>query len=356
VPKVNINWFQQSIDTEERNWKFNSHQGNMVKYLYNRYQWFNYPRLSRLNDFPLHLDIEVSAKCNMACPMCPRRHTDISKYDHMKFDLFQKIVDECAEHNLFSARLSWRGESLTHPDFLKFVHYIKKVRKIPNVSFLTNGHHLTEEIAQGLVDMKVDYVSFSVDGTGDIYEAIRTPAKFETVYKGIKTLKEIRDRAGKKRPQIRVNGLWPAIAQDREAYFGIMGEVADKIVSNPIKNYNVNETTEFDSDYICQFLWERLFVGFDGRTQPCSNSIETLYIGDAKKQTISEIWRGEVMEELREAHLQGKLDKYFACSRCSYRVKEDFKSQLDQDWTDWDPRIYSPKDKAGNENKSGGLV
>ena len=338
---VKVNWFQKEIDSPERNWSFIKKQGNLIKFLHNRFQWYNYPRLSQVAEFPLHVDIEVSANCDLTCPMCPRRHADVSEYNHMDFNLFKRIVDECAQYNLFSARLSWRGESLTHPQFLDFVRYIKTEKKIPNVSFLTNGHKLNQEIAIGLVEAGIDYVSFSVDGIDDIYDIVRAPAKFESVYNGIKTLKEIREKVGKPRPQIRIIGLWPAIAKNAEGYFNKMKHVADKIVTNPVKDYRITNETKFAKDYVCQYPWERLFVGCDGRTQPCSNSIERLYIGDVREQTLAQIWKGEVMDKLRKDHIEGRIDRYFACSRCSNRVETDFKGQLEKDWSDWDPSVYT---------------
>ena len=122
--------------------------------------------------------------------------------------------------------------------------------------------------------------------------------------------------------------------------------MSDKIVSNPVKDYGVNDGTEFVEDYICQFLWQRLFIGFDGRTQPCSNSVERLYIGDARKQSIKEIWQSEKMNRIRQDHIKARINNYFACANCSYRVKSDFQSQLEADWNGWDPDQYDPSQKA----------
>ncbi|MFC1675844.1 radical SAM/SPASM domain-containing protein [Planctomycetota bacterium] len=342
--EVKINWFQKEIDSSDRTWGFIEKQGNLLKYLHNRHQWYYYPRMGKVAEFPLHVDIEVSSVCDLACPMCPRRHADTSEYGHMDFELFKKIVDECSEYHLFSARLSWRGESLTHPEFGEFVRYIKVKKKIPNVSFLTNGLKLDDKLSKQLVDCGLDYISFSVDGVGEVYDNIRAPLKFDDVYKKISTLKAIRDKANKKRPQIRVTGLWPAISQNPKEYFDKMTQIADKIVSNPVKDYRITEETKFHEDYLCQYPWERLFIGSDGRVQPCSNSIERLYIGDVNKQKIVDVWKGEEIEKLRSAHLQGSSGDYFACSRCSYRTDVDYESQLQKDWEDWDAGFLADKD------------
>ena len=51
-----------------------------------------------------------------------------------------------------------------------------------------------------------------------------------------------------------------------------------------------------------------------GTGQPCSNSIERLYIGDVKAQSLADIWSGEEIERLRTAQIEGRSNEYFACS------------------------------------------
>jgi len=51
-----------------------------------------------------------------------------------------------------------------------------------------------------------------------------------------------------------------------------------------------------------------------GTGQPCSNSIERLYIGDVKKQSLVDIWSEEEIERLRTAQIEGRSNEYFACS------------------------------------------
>jgi hypothetical protein len=49
-----------------------------------------------------------------------------------------------------------------------------------------------------------------------------------------------------------------------------------------------------------------------GTGQPCSNSIERLYIGDVKKQSLVDIWSEEEIERLRTAQIEGRSNEYFA--------------------------------------------
>jgi len=341
---VKVNFFQKNFDTRYRNFLFFYNQGNYLKYIKNRIQWYLYPNLRKVANFPLHLDLETTAICNLRCPMCPNRHvTDkkFKKYNHMDINLYKKIIDECAENEVFSVRLSWRGEIFTNPNILEYIRYAKIEKKIPQVSFLTNGIKLRGDIAKAVIDLGVDYISVSVDGMDEIYETIRYPSKFNDIYHNLYEFKELRKKMNKKKPMVRITTLWPAIARYPNEFYNKMSKVADKIVYNPLKDYSI--TTQDRKDFVvCQFLWERLFVGFDGYVHPCSNAKNEFIIADANKENIKQIWNGDKINELRKLHTQGKRLEIFPCNECIYGV--DFEKRWKRrDWKDWDPKELLPE-------------
>jgi radical SAM protein with 4Fe4S-binding SPASM domain len=259
----------------------------------------------------------------------------------MDMELFRRLVDECARYNIFSIRLSWRGEVFTNPNFLNCVRYAKRVNKIPQVSFLTNGLKLKGENAEALIEAGVDYISVSVDGMGEMYEKIRYPSKFDQIYQNLWDFKALKEKMGSKKPQIRITTLWPAIACNSDAYYRKMSQVADKIVYNPLKDYSIT-TQDRKSFVTCQFLWERLFVGFNGTVHPCSNTKDEFVVGNANQQTIRDIWLGEKMRTLRDIHRQQRRLEISPCSSCSYGV--DFEKRWkDRDWKHWDPQELLPQ-------------
>lgn len=342
---VRVNTFQKRFDSRYRDFLFSWNQGSYLKYLKNRVQWYLYPNIKRVSRFPIHLDIETTARCNLHCPMCPRRHLSKERYnayDHMDGDLYRKLVDECAESRIYSIRLSWRGEVLVNPDLAEFIRYAKVVRKIPNVSFLSNGSLLKGELAEKIIDYGLDYMSISVDGLADVYDKVRHPLKFDKIFENLKSFQALKRKKGRKKPVVRVATLWPAIAADPRKYYEVMSKVADKIVYNPLKDYSVT-TQDKKSFVMCQFLWERLFVGFNGMVQPCSNEKNEFKIGDARKNTIREIWQGEAMTKLRKIHTEGRRLEISPCDECSYGVDYE-KRWKGRDWTMWDPSEMIPHD------------
>jgi len=181
---LQVNFHQNPFDTPERYWRFIFNQGHFVDYFLNRINWFVAPQNEYVTSFPLHVDLESASTCNMNCPMCYR--DGLKETGQMEMDLFQKAVDECAEHDVYSIRLSWRGETLTHPKIKEMISYA--TARIKNVSFLTNAFYLDEEMVRCFVESGVSYVAVSFDGIGETYEAIRHPAKFQENYQRLANL------------------------------------------------------------------------------------------------------------------------------------------------------------------------
>ena len=73
-----------------------------------------------------------------------------------------------------------------------------------------------------------------------------------------------------------------------------------------------------DFGQICDLLWERLYLWYDGTLNPCDiDHLSTLALGNINCGTsISEIWKGNEMETLRKKHLYSRDGMAEVCSRC----------------------------------------
>lgn len=325
--KVKINEHQFAYDTKWRQFWFVVNQGNPLAFLKNRFEWYYYPSIFRVKEkFPLHVDFELSSACNLRCNMCytvTDYFKEIVKKSFMDIDVFKKGIDECAENGVFSIRLSWRGEPLLHPKFLEAVHYAKVIKKIPNVSFLTNGVKMENEVAEALIDYGVDYISVSFDGTGEIYNSIRKPSVYEEAVKRLRKFQELKREKGVKKPVIRVTSIWPAIAQDIERFKKELVPVTDKIVCNPYIDFHAGPKP--DPDFICQYPWQRLTVSSNGNIVNCSgDNCEQYAFGNLEKMTLKEAWHSEKMKVLRDKNMAGKRMDIVSCAVCRHgNLKND---------------------------------
>ena len=69
----------------------------------------------------------------------------------------------------------------------------------------------------------------------------------------------------------------------------------------------------------CDYLWERMYVWFDGITNPCDVDYKSFLSQgklDYSKNSIKEIWSSERYNELRSRHLNKERNKINPCDRC----------------------------------------
>lgn len=305
---------------------FKRGQGHFLRYVWNRVRWHVYPQLRIAGAYPDHVDLELSSACNMKCPMC---YTTTEKFKitvphrNMDFALFCRIIDQLAAHHVYSIRLSWRGEPTLNRHFIDCVRYAKQ-RGIKEVDSLSNALLLTPEMFEQLVDLRMDWLTISFDGIGSTYEQIRAPAKYQQMVEKIATFAEIKRRKRSVKPVLRIQGIWPAIQDDPEAYFRTFEPLVDEVSVNTLLDYLHRDTDiQYVENFVCPVPFQRLVIGSDGRAFMCINDdYGRQPIGDAKSQTIGDIWNGKPMQEVRSAHRRCQGTATFAPCRDCYQPRK----------------------------------
>lgn len=319
---VPINKGNYSMDTEEREARFHEYLGEgwQEEYRVYRRNWSEWARTQNVADYPLLVDLELSSVCNLRCPMCYtispefRKHVDAKIMD---FALFTRIIDEIGG-KVPALRLSLRGESTVHPKFVECVRYAKQ-HGMKEISTLTHGGRLTLDFFRQIQEAGIDWITISIDGVGETYERIRKPIKFAEILDKIKAIKEYKDERGLHRPVIKVQGIWPAIAEDPQHYYDTFSPYVDLVAFNPLIDYLGHDTEiEYLENFTCPQQYQRLVIGADGLVMKCSNDEENReVIGDANRQTVHELWHGEAMQKVREMHKQPRgFMKSAVCRRC----------------------------------------
>lgn len=304
-----INKGNYSLEPSDREARFEELRGAGWQDEYRAYRrdWTDLPRQRKVRDYPLQVDLELSSTCNLSCPMCFTQ-TDSFVSDvprcFMDNQLFRKIIDEIAGH-VPAVRLSLRGESTLHPLFVDNIRYAKS-RGIGEVSFLTNGSTMTPGFFEQIMDAGADWITFSIDGVGDVYEQIRRPLKFEQTLENIRSICRIKQRHGRVRPVIKVQTLWPAIRNNPEIYYDTFAPITDLVAFNPLIDYlGRDQDIVFEDDFVCPQLYQRVLIGADGTALLCSNDEMCRESpGDARVQSIREIWHGKTLQRIRALHLQ----------------------------------------------------
>jgi len=324
---IPINKGHFDLDTPERTAAFSEKLARGWEHEYAEYRrlWVELAKNRELRDYPLLVDLELSSKCNLHCPMCYTITEEfLSKVDrkYMELPLYKKIIDEVAG-KVFAIRLSLRGESTLNRDFIEAIAYAKQ-KGIREVSTLTHGKKFTGEYLRKAVAAGIDWITISIDGTGETYNRIRHPLTWEDTLGRLKEIKALKDQLGTHKPVIKVQGIWPAIRENPTEYYNALQPYTDLIAYNPLIDYLHNDTQiVYEENFACPQLYQRLVVGSDGRVMMCSNDEDTQHpVGDAYQQSIHEIWHGEAMNKVREIHSrQDGFKELGVCRNCYYPRK-----------------------------------
>ncbi len=123
-------------------------------------------------NFPSHILIELTARCNLRCPWCQQCDPDFraANKDDMPLESALKILPGLKGAQVLL--LYNIGEPLLYPHLFEVIREAKKY--IPQVRITTNGVLLTKEIARKIKDAGLTQLNVSIDSPdSDIFNKIR---------------------------------------------------------------------------------------------------------------------------------------------------------------------------------------
>jgi MoaA/NifB/PqqE/SkfB family radical SAM enzyme len=160
-----------------------------------------------LPDFPPHIVIEMTYRCNLHCRMCwwwgaqgvaeARENLD----DELSLAEWKKFVDSVAPFRP-GIRITG-GEPFLRPDSIELAAYITGQGLA--CSFITNGTLLDQARIERLVSSGVWQINFSIDSDRQGDESVRGLGAFDRTLVAIQALtaEKIRQKTG--RPEVLVN-------------------------------------------------------------------------------------------------------------------------------------------------------
>lgn len=271
-----------------------------------------------LPEFPIHLDIEMSSRCNLNCVFCDKQPLiKAGQLGDMQESLFTKIIDEASANGCESIGLSYRGEPLLNKSIVNMIAYAKK-RGIGWVSFCTNGMLLIPKTSEKLIDAGLDEIKISAQGGDtDSFEHSRLGSNFFVVTKNVEYLMAAREKRGVDYPVICVQAVdLPEL--DKKCYMSYWGNRTDKIIIVPYE-----ETTEKhiinNSNWRCPQPWKRLTIEWDGTILPCNNDDTRINnLGNANDITVKEAWMSNTITYIRHNQKKGRYDLCEDCKGCPF--------------------------------------
>lgn len=152
-----------------------------------------------------HLDLKMDTNnvCNIECKYCYRFSQEEQESNFMTVEQFERVA-----HELFPiserVALACATEPLMSKHFIKFLDIAEKYN-IPNLTYITNGLLLTDEIIEKTIECGVKEVAISIDAaTEDLYEEICKNASFAQIINNLKQIYELKRKYNSKYPFIRI--------------------------------------------------------------------------------------------------------------------------------------------------------
>lgn len=285
---------------------------------------------------PFILFLDPSSVCNLRCSFCPcgRAHEDLWSEDKrssvgmMDFDLYKKIIDDCGEFpdKIKVLRLYKEGEPLANPRLSEMIAYAKASGHFETIDFTTNGTLLNPTINRKLVEAGLDRINISVEALdGEGYESLcATKLDYERFVDNIRDLYEHKGGL-----HIFIKTMVDNIDEAKQQkFYDIFGDICDEIAMEHIANCwpGFENTTEMTNVYhgegyqeyvMCPRVFYILTINSNGTASHCI--VDWNYsgiIGDARVQSVKEIWNSEAYQKIRYMHLTGHRRDVRLCEKC----------------------------------------
>ncbi len=350
------------------------------KYKFYRSEWYRRAKQFDHGSAPLAVTCELVSTCNLGCSMCYTiteefQDSVVGATRMLPWTIVKKVIDEASELGVYSMLFSWRGESTLYrvkdndgniKTFADVVKYANE-KNILETSCLTHGQLIDEKLAEVLVNSKLSWINYSIDGLENEYNKIRTPRNkkkdksynaFKVVTESIKTLTKVKKKLNSKTPQLRTNSIFPSIYKNPKEFADFMYSIGVNWVTvNEILDFRFDEVAqeEVKDNWACSYPFQRLTVSANGTILPCTgahNEEEGLVLGryygapikkviknyrkhelDYKEMNLKEAWDSKKLNEIRFLHQNNRRCEINpGCQNCRHGMKKEGVTYVPDEW------------------------
>jgi MoaA/NifB/PqqE/SkfB family radical SAM enzyme len=307
---------------------------------------------------PLSIHIDPTNACNLRCQFCPTGHPSLlaergRRAGQMSLPLFRKIIDDLARFpdRLIRVHLYKDGEPLLNPNLAEMVAYATSKKVARFVETTTNGTRLSAEWGHALAEAGLSRIRISIQHVSDdgyFTVALRSISYLDILQRVTEFYDALRRHADP--PRVHVKLLDTGLGEeDKKLFLDDFAGVADELHIDHVMGWNHPElfdftlhrapTTGMDPSNplrpdrsVCPQPFFTLAVNSNGLVSACCvDWAQEVTIGDAAVESLSDIWGGERLHDLRALHLQHRRSEHPACGSCQYVLGLPLVSDLDAD-------------------------
>lgn len=282
-------------------------------------------------DYPLHIDFELSNKCNLRCKICA---LGVKEFEQDLFPVkditlprekIEEIILDGVKNGLYSMGINYYSEPLMRDDTIDIVKFAMD-NGIVDTWFTTNGTLLNKEKSIKILESGCTRLNISVDAYyPSTYKFIRG-GSLEKLHDNINQFLELKAELGYKLPLVRLSLVRTRINQREVDKFKELWK--DKVDYVAIQEFEccgkMNEWYHPDDmfqvetkDFVCRLPSQRLVIRYNGDVLPCCTFFSRkLVMGNIYQKSIKEIWNDAPLRYLREMQLAGRYKEIPACLEC----------------------------------------
>ncbi len=290
---------------------------------------------------PVVYNIETTNACNMRCEMCPRTTMMTRPIETMQKDTFEKVINQLRPWSE-SEWSAWKKFVLEKYEISKddvsenhfFLYVIPKVivlhgygdplldKNIPEyVKMMTekglksyfscNPANINLERTIETFENGLDYIKYSVESVDDLrHKEVRgQQSNFSESYQKIVKLLDVKAQRNLKTTivitMINLNKSWQQeeFQKVKDAFKGMDVYVYLKSQDQMWYEDNKQSTQSIHWLEFCQFPWSSMTIKSNGESVECVEDFNNeIILGDAKTQSLYDIWNGEKYKRFRQDH------------------------------------------------------
>jgi len=274
-------------------------------------------------DYPPYLLIEPVSTCNLRCPFCFQTDKTFTKKPFMgtmKLDLYKNIIDQANELGVGAITIASRGEPTLHKDLGEMLKYAKNKENIFEVKLNTNATKLTEDLCYQIFESEVNQIVISADHyEKKTFEELRKNSNFETIIKNVNMLFEIRKKFKNPLTEIRVSGIDYYKSTNKNKFYDFWIKSSDEVtIGDALERWDTyNNKPHPDINDPCEKLWDRMYIWFDGKVNPCDADYKSyLSYGNVNEFSIKKLWNSKIIKNIRNKHLTNQRNEIDPCNKC----------------------------------------
>ncbi len=269
----------------------------------------------RAGNGPVDAIIEITSRCNLDCLQCRRRELVTHPAD-MPLSLFRTAVDSLSPYLELAYLFGW-GEPLLWPHLTDALMLTRRKRIRRNIT--TNIMLLHGDRAEQLAQSEADIVVLALDSHDpQVYEKYRLGARFsiaiQNIHDFLNRCKELKSRSHIILQMIR----YPETSGKEKDYVAFASQFGK--VSPTFRRYfdpsEAVRTAGSRAYRACPLLWRGpLYIRSDGMVFPCCIKLDCS-LGNIDRTSVSEMWNGRKMRDLRRQHTNGQINTIPQCATC----------------------------------------